>query len=346
MVRPTRRSDDDRGTLLSFPAQQPEADDADFGEDILPRLRGQRRAGDEVLERRPGPPWARGNLRAAWLVLFALIVGIGTAAVFWPESEDGGEAATLASVDQVAPSDAASDAGEEPAVEQPTVEQPVVEEPVLEEPQGAAAQDQAEPSADAPSDEGASEPAADPVDEPASAEEPESGDAPATDSEAEPASEADEEEAAAEPEPEPPPAAASPSLEEWARTVPYTVRSGDRINLLALRFVTTSEALIELNALTDPTNLIVGELLLIPVGYPDASDIAPPLSLFGPETYDILWDTYEQVSVQVGDTLARIAARFETTAAAIAGLNGFEVSRPLTIGQELRVAVGYVPPTS
>ena len=154
------------------------------------------------------------------------------------------------------------------------------------------------------------------------------------------------EEAAAEPEPEPPPAAASPSLEEWARTVPYTVRSGDRINLLALRFVTTSEALIELNALTNPTSLIVGELLLIPVGYPDASDIAPPLSLFGPETYDILWDTYEQVSVQVGDTLARIAARFETTAAAIAGLNGFEVSRPLTIGQELRVAVGYVPPSS
>ena len=341
MVRPTQRPDDDRGTLLSFPAQQPEADDADFGEDILPRLRGQRRAGDEAPERRPGPPWARGNLRAAWLVLFALIVGIGTAAVFWPESEDGGEAAALASVDQVAPSDAASDAGEEPAVGQP-----VVEEPVLEEPQqgAAAAEDQAEPSADAPSDEGASEPAADPVDEPASAEEPESGDAPATDSEAEPASEPDEEEAAA--EPEPPPAAASPSLGEWARTVPYTVRSGDRINLLALRFVTTSEALIVLNALTDPTNLIVGELLLIPVGYPDASDIAPPLSLFGPETYDILWDTYEQVSVQVGDTLARIAARFETTVAAIAGLNGFEVSRPLTIGQELRVAVGYVPPTS
>ena len=338
MVRPTQRPDDDRGTLLSFPAQQPEADDADFGEDILPRLRGQRRAGDEALEQRPGPPWARGNLRAAWLVLFALIVGIGTAAVFWPESEDGSEAVTLASVDQVAPSDAGSDAGEGPAVEQPVVEEPQ---------QGAAAaEDQAEPSADTPSDEGASEPAADPVDEPASAEEPESGDAPATDSEAEPTSEPDEEEAAAEPEPEPPPAAASPSLEEWARTVPYTVRSGDRINLLALRFVTTSEALIELNALTDPNNLIVGELLLIPVGYPDASDIAPPLSLFGPETYDILWDMYEQVSVQVGDTLAKIAVRFETTAAAIAGLNGFEVSRPLTIGQELRVAVGYVPPTS
>ena len=58
MVRPTQRPDDDRGTLLSFPAQQPEADDADFGEDILPRLRGQRRAGDEALERRPGPPWS------------------------------------------------------------------------------------------------------------------------------------------------------------------------------------------------------------------------------------------------------------------------------------------------
>ena len=253
-----------------------------------------------------------------------------------------------ASVDQVAPSDADSDAGAGPAVEEPAVEQPVVEEPVLEEPQqgAAAAEDQAEPSADAPSDEGASEPAADPVDEPASAEEPESGDAPAADSEAEPASEPDEEEAAAEPEPEPPPTAASPSLEEWARTVPYTVRSGDRINLLALRFVTTSEALIELNALTDPTNLIVGELLLIPVGYPDAPDIAPPLSLFGPETYDILWDTYEQVSVQVGDTLAKIAVRFDTTAAAIAGLNGFEVSTPVGVGQELRVAVGYVPPTS
>ena len=345
MVRPTQRPDDDRGTLLSFPAQQPEADDADFGEDILPRLRAQRRAGDEAVGRSPGPPWARGNLRAAWLVVFALIVGIGTAAVFWPESEGGSEVESVASVDQVAPSDAGTDAGEEPAVEQPAAEQPAAEQPPVEEPQGAApaSEDEAATDADTPSDDAASEPAADDVSEPASTEEPESGGAPAADSESEPASEPDEEEAA---EPEPPAAPASPSLTEWARTVPYTVRSGDRINLLALRFVTTSGALIELNALTDPTNLIVGDLLLIPVGFPDAPDIAPPILLFGPETYDILWDTYEQVSVRVGDTLARLAARFDTTAAAIAGLNGFEVSTPLTIGQELRVAVGYVPPTS
>lgn len=110
-----------------------------------------------------------------------------------------------------------------------------------------------------------------------------------------------------------PPEAQQPSGVCW-----YTVRAGDTLSGIAKRYGTTVAWLVQTNNIANPNLIYVGQKLKVPCAPTD-----PP-----------------QVRIHVvrrGETLSSIAARYGTTAAAIARANGIANPNLIYVGQKLRI---------
>lgn len=104
----------------------------------------------------------------------------------------------------------------------------------------------------------------------------------------------------------------------------YTVKAGDTLFSIARRFGTTVAALTELNGLSDPDSLSVGQVLKLP-STGGGTGTSTPTS-----------DTGEIVHVvQAGETLSRIAVRYGTTYQQIALLNDLDNPDLIYVGQRL-----------
>ena len=113
-----------------------------------------------------------------------------------------------------------------------------------------------------------------------------------------------------------------PNPEEPDKQYIYvTVHRGDTLYKLARKYDTTVESIISLNNLADPDLIITGERLRIKV------------------TSDIPQDS-EYYIVKKGDTLYKIARRYNTTAAEIARLNNISDQNVIFIGQRLIIRPG------
>jgi LysM repeat protein len=133
-----------------------------------------------------------------------------------------------------------------------------------------------------------------------------------------------EEDAVATPEPE---------EEPLQDTFDYTVRGGDTLADIALRFETTVQTLRELNFLLDD-NIFAGQVLAVP--YIEGMTVeGAPTPTPAPYTYE----------VQPGDSLNSIAAKFGIAPMTIVEVNNLEDPNALSVGDQLLIP-GYVPPAA
>jgi murein DD-endopeptidase MepM/ murein hydrolase activator NlpD len=122
------------------------------------------------------------------------------------------------------------------------------------------------------------------------------------------------------------PVQAAPPQEPTISTTTYIVQAGDTLSLIARRYNTTVRAVAELNGILNPNLIYVGQRLLIP----NSGDSTPLLS---------------QIHiVQPGETLTRIASRYETTISAIVAANDLANPSLIFVGQRL-VIPGSTPST-
>ncbi len=112
----------------------------------------------------------------------------------------------------------------------------------------------------------------------------------------------------------------------------YAIQAGDTLYALALKWGTTSDAIAQLNGITDPSGLQIGQVIKVPGG---ASSAPSGTSTAGtnsgsPSTYAIV----------AGDNLYSLALKWGTTSDAIAQLNNITDPTTLQIGQVLKVPGG------
>jgi LysM repeat protein len=129
-------------------------------------------------------------------------------------------------------------------------------------------------------------------------------------------------------------------------TVQHVVREGDIVVNLANLYGSSIDAIIAANDLGPSAFLRIGQVLVIPVrlrspatSTPTITPVIPPTSVVVVPPTPAPGSTTTYI-IQPGDTLSRIAARFNTTARAIAQLNGITNLNVIRWGQRLIIPVG------
>lgn len=120
----------------------------------------------------------------------------------------------------------------------------------------------------------------------------------------------------------------------------YTIRSGDSLSKIASRCGVTTREIQELNGITNPNKIRIGQKLILPpyAKVPTGTSSAPPPSTppvtapTGPVSAS--GDSYV---IQKGDSLSKIAAKFGVTTAALQSLNGISNPNRIRIGQKLSI---------
>lgn len=107
----------------------------------------------------------------------------------------------------------------------------------------------------------------------------------------------------------------SPSPDPSPSYITYVIQPGDTLSGIALRYGTTTAELARLNGITDPDKIYAGNTLRVPESGGNA------------QYYTIL----------PGDTLSGIAQKFETTASALAALNGISNPNLIYAGNTIRI---------
>lgn len=143
---------------------------------------------------------------------------------------------------------------------------------------------------------------------------------------------ADEPDAAEAPESvdEPDQPAAQPTPAEPGEQV-YIVQRGDTLTTIARRFNTTPQAIAAANGIVNPNLIFAGQRLVIP----SASALPPPTATPAPPP-----TTYR---VAVGDTLFRIALRFNTTVSELQRINNIRNPNLIFAGQIIRLSEPDAP---
>jgi LysM repeat protein len=124
------------------------------------------------------------------------------------------------------------------------------------------------------------------------------------------------------------------SSSEFPSTITHVVQRGETVGRLAVLYGSTVQAIIDANELNEDALIFVDQELVIPVPLP-----APATSTPTPTEAGAVEPTTPEGgiihTVTAGETLYRIALRYNTTVTAIAQLNGIVNTNLIRVGQEL-----------
>ncbi len=121
--------------------------------------------------------------------------------------------------------------------------------------------------------------------------------------------------------------AAAPVEAAPARDVTYVVRQGDTLRSIALKFGVSVQAIMQVNGISNPNLIYVGQRLVIPTGGSDTSNSGGGTSSSG-----VCGKNY---TVQRGETLGIIAAKCLTTVSAMMSANSITNGNLIYVGQVL-----------
>lgn len=113
----------------------------------------------------------------------------------------------------------------------------------------------------------------------------------------------------------------------------YTVQSGDTLSGIALKFSTTSSKLAQLNSLSNPNLIYVGQRLLVNQGS-DSNSSSSDQSSSATTNTEASAASY---TVKSGDTLSGIASQYNTTVNQIVSLNQLSNPNLIYVGQVLKL---------
>lgn len=114
----------------------------------------------------------------------------------------------------------------------------------------------------------------------------------------------------------------------------YAVQQGDTLSAIGKRFGVATDAIATANHATVDTIITIGQNLVIPTTGASAATTTASTSSTASATSVAPQGSY---SVQAGDTLSAIAARFAMTPAALAAQNNIAADALISIGQQLTV---------
>ena len=123
---------------------------------------------------------------------------------------------------------------------------------------------------------------------------------------------------------------ASPISSNGEQNTPYTIRAGDTLLAIALRFDLSWQAIASLNGLGETSLLQVGQIIQLP----GALQIGGANSVPGSDLKQTEYKQTEYI-VRSGDTLVTIAMRYGQTWQNIASANGLSERDILQIGQKI-----------
>ncbi len=118
-------------------------------------------------------------------------------------------------------------------------------------------------------------------------------------------------------------------------TTIHVVKKGETLYSISKQYNTTVEELKQLNGITDPTTLAVGQQLKVPAP-PSVAPPSPPAQTAGTMSY----------TVKKGDTLSSIARQFNTTVPTLQSLNNISDPNALKVGTVILVPAPAVTPTA
>lgn len=131
--------------------------------------------------------------------------------------------------------------------------------------------------------------------------------------------------------PTPPPPTRTPTPE----SVYHTVQAGEYPAIIAQEYGISVDTLLEVNQITDPTRLQIGQTLLIPVTVTPTPARPPPTATPNASPTPTPEPVY--YTVQAGDTLTAIAAEYDTSVEAIMLANELADPQTLRVGQTLLI---------
>ena len=126
-------------------------------------------------------------------------------------------------------------------------------------------------------------------------------------------------------------------------TITHTVQRGDTVGRLAALYGSDVDVIIDINGLNINGLIFVGQQLIVPVPLPAPMTATPTPTTEVQEPVDNGEGSgggdvsSTQYTVQTGDTLSRIAVRFNTTVATLIQLNGIANPNLIRVGQVLTV---------
>ncbi|MBZ0298241.1 MAG: LysM peptidoglycan-binding domain-containing protein [Anaerolineae bacterium] len=140
----------------------------------------------------------------------------------------------------------------------------------------------------------------------------------------------------------------APITDQFPSTINHTVQQGETVAILAERYGSTVEAIVEANGLDDSYLIRVGQGLVIPVRLPAPATATQPSVVVVTATPSSPVPPLGSSStyiVRAGDTLSRIARLFNTNVAALAQLNGIVNVDRIQVGQQLRLPTEPTSPS-